>query len=80
MQHGQITSGYSSAVGVTPSDSVPIIASALIVTGVAGNITIKDNAGNSILLTAVQPYVVIPINCTFVMATGTAATLIKALN
>lgn len=79
MQNGQITNGYSSAVAITTSDTVIQGYSAIYVGG-AGNITIQQAAGTSVLFTAVPVGSILPVNCVRVMATGTSATALVGLN
>lgn len=62
---------------VTPSDTVDIVggpARALWVV-VAGNLSFVDAEGNTVNLTAVPAFTVVPVAATRVRATGTTATV-----
>lgn len=62
--------------GIAPSDSVNLAnyARALYVT-VTGNVSFLDMEGNTVSLTAVPAFTVIPIACARVNSTGTTATV-----
>ncbi len=69
-----------SAVAVTPSDSTAFsVPTKYLYVGGAGNVTLIDAAGNSVLFQTVPAGAIIPIACTKVMSTGTAATKIVAM-
>lgn len=62
---------------ITPSDTVALAdkpARALYVTA-AGNLSFLDMEGNTVTLSSVPAYTVIPIACVRVNATGTTATV-----
>jgi len=67
------------AYAVTPSDSVADpkgpFRSGLFVT-VAGNLKFSDEMGNTITLASVPAFTRIPIGCSRVWSTGTAATVL----
>lgn len=65
---------------VTPSDTAVFrkMASALYVGG-TGDVTVRTEAGTSLLFSAVPVGAILPVRCDKVMATGTTATLIVAL-
>lgn len=79
MAFNSVYTGYSTAKSITPSDTVPNNFKAIYVGG-AGNVTLKDVGGNSALFTAPPVGSIIPVETTFVMATGTTATLLIGLN
>lgn len=77
---GQITTTYSSYRAITPSDSVPNICQAIYVGG-AGNIALKPlEGGTAVTFTAVPVGTILPVNCYYLMATNTTATLLIGLN
>jgi hypothetical protein len=69
-----------SAAAVTPSDSTAFSRpTKYLYVGGTGNLTVIDGAGNSVLFQSVPAGAVLPIACTKVMSTGTAATKIVAM-
>jgi hypothetical protein len=67
-------------VAVTPNDSVDLTDSCLaLYVGGAGDITVHDRAGNTVLFTAVPAGSILPIQTKRVMATNTDATGLVAL-
>ena len=77
---GQLTTGYSTGVVVTKSDTTIVFFSALYIGG-AGNVAVGLMDGSTTLLfTAVPVGTILPIQGQRVMSTNTTATLIIALN
>ena len=75
-----ITSPSSYYAVVSPSDSADLVyVSRGLYVGGAGNITVIDMDGNSVLFTAVPAGTILPIRAARVMSTGTTATAIVAL-
>lgn len=70
---------FSTGKNVVPSDATLLQFKNLYVGG-TGNITYIDEAGTSVLITAIPVGTILPIRGTKVMATGTTATLIVAWN
>lgn len=68
---------FSNANAVTPSDSVPLaqVAMALYVT-VTGNVAFISAGGDTVTLSAVPAFTLIPIAASQVKATGTTATVL----
>jgi hypothetical protein len=69
--------GYE-AKAVTTSDTLQQFFDGFFTTG-AGNVTFKNSQGDSILLTAVPIFTVIPVKTSYIMATGTTSTGIVGL-
>ena len=76
----------TSAVAVTPSDTVAIqnnnsdTRGALLYVGVGGNIAVTTSAGETITFLAVPQGVILPVQVTKVLATGTTATDLISLH
>lgn len=70
---------YASAVAVTPSDATILQAKALIVGGAGALVVEPATGGNTLTITAIAGQF-LPINIRRVLATGTVATGIVALN
>lgn len=75
----RIYSSYSTGKVVTPSDATLLAFKALYVGG-TGNVTLIDESGTSVLFSALPVGSYIWCAGSKVMATGTTATLIVALN
>jgi len=59
----------------TPSDSTVSAFTMILITGDAGNVSIDQEGGNNVVMTAVPAAVWIPVgNATRIKATGTTAT------
>lgn len=71
---------YSSALAVTPSDTVPVTCRAIYIGG-AGNLTVTPKGGVAVLFTALPVGSIIPIQLDqgFINSTGTTATVMVAL-
>lgn len=73
----QFFTSWSTGKNVTPSDVTVLNFGSLYVGG-TGNITYLDDAGTSVLLSAIPVGTIFNISGTKIMATGTTATLIVA--
>lgn len=71
---------YSSALAVTPSDTVPVTCRAIYIGG-AGNVTVTPKGGIAVLFTAPPVGSILPIQLDqgLINATGTTATLMVLL-
>lgn len=72
---------YRKLTTITPSDVTtydPPLDGVLV--GGVGNLTVKDGAGQTVLLTAVPAGTLLPIEVSQIHSTGTTATLITGLN
>lgn len=71
---------YSSALAVTPSDTVPVTCRAIYIGG-AGNVTVTPKGGIAVLFTASPVGSILPIQLDqgLINATGTTATLMVSL-
>lgn len=78
MMHGSPNS-YASCTPVTKSDSVIQNYAAFFAIG-AGNLVVKDLAGNTLTFTALPIYTIIPVAISQVMSTNTTSTGIFGLN
>lgn len=81
-----LPAGYTNAVAVTPSDTVPVVSSggvalpiSAIYVGGAGNVAVTTQGGQNVVFTAPPVGSVLYIRATHVRATLTTATLLVAL-
>lgn len=72
----QYTNSNDFAATIVPSDVTSLPQGVQVYVGGAGNVTIQDMAGNTVLFTAPPVGSVLPVRATRVMATGTTATLL----
>lgn len=71
---------FTSALAVTPSDTVPVTCRAIYIGG-AGNVTVTPKGGIAVLFTAPPVGSILPIQLDqgLINATGTSATVMVAL-
>ncbi|SAJ89285.1 spike base protein, RCAP_Rcc01079 family [Burkholderia multivorans] len=77
MQTGPYST-YSTAVAITPSDTLAQTYRAIYVGG-AGNVAVKTTGGNTVTFTAPPVGSILPVEVQQVLATGTTATLLIGL-